>query len=439
MIRKLVSMTILGALLGLTFAACKPTPDYLDRWANREGSEEKFIGYLQDPETSHAVKVRALELLVEQWQYSSSLMRNGEPLTKLEPGERARVVKDAVPGMQKIADESDAMKVRVRDAAYNISKAVEDAEAREALRGIVANWLKNDWEPCRSIGAVPTADLFQMVGPEIGKPIILEEIKTGDYAQIVCTLQSTRGVAWRDSSEEIAVAVRDKWVEGNLPDNTQARVSYLDEFAPLVNHEPIKVWLFSEFSNSETPAVYRNYFVELLASNRSESDIPRYIELLKLENNFRWMAVKALVDIENAAGLDRALNKLPADSDYAYFDGSRRYDGFKRASEVVCKLKRLGEIEDQARDVFEKHLNDENIYTRVISIDCLGTYGDTESIQKLEQLRSGLSRSDNVDVPYWTGQDEPTITLRDLIDESIKEIQTPDEETNDDADKSAEK
>lgn len=428
MIRKLVFLTLLAACLGLSVAACEPTPNYLDRWANREGSEDKFIGYLQSPETSLEVKTRALVLLVEQWQYSSSAMRNGEPLTQLEPDVRAQVVNGAIPGIREIYDESEAMQVRVRDAVYHISKAVDDAEARDGLRAIVRDWLENHWQPCRQVGAVTTSDLFRMLGPTVGNEIILNKIKDGGYEQVVCTLQSTRDVSWRNQSEEIAIAVKDKWVDGGLPDNSQARITFLDEFAPLVNHEPVKVWLFEQFDNNEIDALYRNYFVELLTSNRSENDIPRYVELLKLENNFRWMGVKALVDIENAAGLDRALNNLPVESDYAWFDGARRYDGFRRASNVVCNLKRLGEIEDQIRDVFEQHLDDENIYARVISIDCLGKYGDNESIEKLNAAKRGISRADNVEAPYWVLESEEVLTLHDLIDESITEIQTPDEE-----------
>jgi hypothetical protein len=435
MLRKLVSITVFGALVALTMTACEPTPSYLDRWENRPGSEEKFIGYLQDPETSQEVKVRALELLVKQWQHSSSMMRNGEPLTALEPDQRAEVVKGAMPKLQEFYDQGEATQVRTRDAIYHISKAIEDEEALNELRGLIQQWLEEQWQPCRQVGAVTISDLFRMVGEDAGKPIILSHIEEGGYEEVVCTLQSTASVEWRNQDEDIAVAVKDKWEEGNLPEETQARITFLDEFAPLVNHEPIKVWLFEQLRNEEAKPVYKNYFVELLTNNRTEEDIARYVELLDLEqSNYRWMGVKALVDIENADGLDRALNNLPAESDYAFFDGARRYDGFRRASNVVCGLERLEDIEEQARDVFEKHIEDENIHSRVIAIDCLGKYGDSESVEKLEAAKGNISYRDNVEVPYWTTQDEDDVKLRDLIDTSIEEIQTPDEEEGDESD-----
>ena len=65
------------------FSACEPTPGYLQRWPNTPESEERFKGYLLDSDLTHEVRVKALELLIEQWDYSASMLFNGGTLDEI--------------------------------------------------------------------------------------------------------------------------------------------------------------------------------------------------------------------------------------------------------------------------------------------------------------------------------------------------------------------
>src|SRR5690625_6389486 len=116
---------VVALLSGLLFGTgCTNSPEGLAKWENRPGSEELFIKRLQDPRMSDDTRVRALDLLVKQWRYSSDLMRQGVVAEISEEDGRERIVRKTLPAIQKRYNTDDeTVRVRTRDALYTDRKS----------------------------------------------------------------------------------------------------------------------------------------------------------------------------------------------------------------------------------------------------------------------------------------------------------------------------
>ncbi len=417
--RVLIAVT---TLILLVVAACKPTPGYLERWKNRPGSEDRFADYLKDPKVSHAVHVRALELLVEQWEYSSGIMRGGGPLNEMrDTGERDATIRDAIPEFRRLYESDDVLRVRVRDAVWNIREATENQEIRTGLEDILVDWFTNHWQPCVLVGGVSVSNLFAAVGRQRGEGFIVDKFENGDYNDIICTLQSVGGIEWLKDSDPVVNAFISRWDSGNLPDDAQRRVTLLDEVSGFATNPIMKTWMWSKMQDENEPALHRNIFADLIARHRTDDDFDRYAALLAMENNYRWMGVQGMIQMRNTDGIEAVLAQLPATGEYRYYDGNLRYDGFKRASNTVCGMQRISELGDNTRPVFEAHINDENPHSRALAIHCLARYGSNSSVQRLNAAKAAIPGDQMV--PGWS---QEGTTFHQLIDETIQAIVTPD-------------
>lgn len=432
---------ILAATLMLASVGCEVTPEKLDRWANREGSEEMFIEYLEDPETSYEVKVRAVELLVDQWRYSGPMIRNGA-LDDVPEDTLSSAVDGAMAHFETTFESGERVdQVRVRDAIFYLRPLVTDQEVRQQLDDMIIGWLRNDWasNPCVEVGGVTSGQMLNRLGQEQGEPILNEVLSEGGYEPLMCALNNTENVEWRSESEVLGTTLInrwDSWAEDDLPDATQPRISFLDQLSNFAELEPVRVWLFEKFLDQEINPVYRNYMADLIADTRVEADRERYLPMLNNNDTYRWVAVEALTEMApaNAEGLLLALNNLPsvpenpeeADTvDYAFWNGSRQADGLRSAANAICNLEAVTGQADNVRGPLMENINIENPYARAVLIRCLGTTGNAETIEALTAYKEGLDNTTNLEIPYWSG-DVPTLgrtMMETIIDESITMIQ----------------
>ena len=121
MFRSVLSALALALLAPLVLGACEPTPAYLQRWANTPESEDRFEEYLLDETLSHEVHVKALELLLEQWQYSSSKLVNGGIVRDMRPIAERDATRDAAPASRRSTKRA-ARPRPMRDAAYHMPR-----------------------------------------------------------------------------------------------------------------------------------------------------------------------------------------------------------------------------------------------------------------------------------------------------------------------------
>lgn len=423
MSRSASSALAIALLAAFVSVGCEPTPAYLERWANTPESEEKFAGYLLDESLSHEVHVKALELLIAQWQYSSGMLMNGGILRDMQPiAERDATLRDAAPRLRAIYDEGDASRMRMRDAAFHLRMATDDTSIKDLYNAVVQDWVNNHWDPCEaSGGAVRVADLIEAAGQAAVETKLVEILRESPFDRVICFGREVgTSVPWMLESTAVAEAYVHRWDNGETTDNLQLRFEMLEDMSAYIQVPAMRTWMFAQLTNNELDPVLKNAILDILSDNPSDEDVAGYRELLANETYARWSAVQQILDIQGSDGLRFILDNLPADSQYGFYDGAQRPDGLKSvAQRIVCVMPKLQELGDNARVVFEQHIRSDNNPVRTLAIGCLAFVGDSQTVGRLQELRTELGRR-AVPATSWGAE----ATLQDVIDETIAAIQT---------------
>lgn len=416
-----VPVLLCGALL-LGLAACEPTPSYLQRWANTPDSEEKFAAYLLDPDLSHEVHVKALELLVEQWDYSSGMLFNGGTVKDMpDAAERDATLRDATPRIRALYDQGGAWHYKMRDAAYHLRAATEDASVREGLDAIVVDWVVNHWDPCQANnGVVRVIELLEVAGQAAAETKMAEIVRESPFDRVICFGRETNGgVEWIRSSTAIAEAYTTRWDSGEIGESEQIRFEMIEDMAALHQVEAMRAWMFAKLRDADFEPLFKNAILDVLSNNPSDSDVEGYRTLLANETNARWGAMQQILNARGSDGLAFVLDNLPAEGEYGFYRGEIQADGLRSvANEIVCVMPKLQELGDNARRVFERYVASENLPVRALAIGCLARFGDSQTLGRLTEARAALGRTPPA-APRW-GEGA---TFELVIDEAIAAIQ----------------
>lgn len=417
---------VVALVVGLLFGnGCTNTPEGLSKWENRPGSEELFIKRLQDPRTSDDTRARALELLVKQWRYSSDMVRKGVVSDISEEDGRERIVAQALPKIQEIYQSDDeAVRVSTRDALYTLRRQVTSQENKDAIDASLLEWLKKDWsdEPCKEIGGVRAAGIFNQIGPEDSEAIIANLLNEGDWEKTYCALNNTDQVEWRGDSEEIADAMLSFWERDLVPEDMDNRVIFLDNLFTFAKLPNVRKWAFTKLRDEKIDTNDRGLIVAILARSNVEEDYEKYKEMLDNTDIYRWEAVRAMTKIKGADGLKDALDNLPDDSSagYGHWDGALRRNGHQQAASNICAASQLKDIRKHVLPVLvDQAQNQENVFARSLAIHCIGALGTQEHLDTLAALKS--SQTNAIKVPYWSLEGDPndgTVPLTEIIDQA---------------------
>lgn len=414
----------------LVLSGCTNTPEGLSKWENREGSEELFIKRLQDPKMSDETRARALELLVKQWRYSSDLMRKGAISDISEEDGRERIVAKTFPKLQAIYDTDDeSTRVGTRDAFYTLRRQVTDEENIQRIDNALLEWLKKDWsnEPCKDIGSVRAAGIFNTIGQEGSEDILANLINEGDWEKTYCALNNTEQVEWRSDSEVIADAMLSFWDRGLVPEDANNRVTFLDNLFTFAKLPTVREWAFTKLRDEKISTNDRGIIVAILARTSIEEDYDKYKAMLDNTDIYRWESMRAMTQIKGAEGFEDALNSLPEESTYGFWDGALRRNGHQQAASYICSLKQLKEVRKDVLPVLVKQANEqENVFARTIAIHCLGALGTQSQLDTLAQLKNARDNQ-RVSVPFWSLDGDPndgTVPLSEIIDQAIGNLTT---------------
>lgn len=421
---------VAALLVGLLFASgCTNTPEGLSKWENRPGSEELFIKRLQDPRTREDTRVRALELLVKQWRYSSDLMRKGVVSDIAEEDGREEIVAQALPAIKaQYQSEDEAVRVGTRDALFALRRQITSQENKDAIDDALLDWLKKDWsdEPCKEIGGVRAAGIFNMIGPEDSEAVISNLLNEGDWEKTYCALNNTEQVEWRGESEEIADAMLSFWERDLVPEDMDNRVVFLDNLFTFAKLPTVRKWAFTKLRDEKIDTNDRGLIVAILARSNVEEDYEKYKEMLDNTDIYRWEAVRAMTKIKGAEGLKDALDNLPDDSSagYGHWDGALRRNGHQQAASNICAAKQLQDIRKHVLPVLvDQAQNQENVFARSLAIHCLGALGTQEHLETLQSLKSAQTNA--INVPFWSLEgdaNDGTVPLSEIIDQAISNL-----------------
>lgn len=401
-------------------AACEPTPRYLERWANTPDSEVRFIEYLTDSELSHEVHVTALELLIEQWDYSASSLYNGSVLLQIEDADtRDAILRDATPKIRELYDRGEAWTYKMRDAAYHLRAATSNPDVIALLDAIIDDWIGNHWDPCQmGLGVVQTSELLNVAGVENAQGKIIEVVSEGTFERLLCFGRDVQNLDWLRASDEVAQAYISRWEDGEVSENTQLRFEFFEHMIRFRDTAVMRTWMFQQISGDDMEALYKNAILDALSDDPTDADIDGYITLLSNETYARWSAFQSIIEARGSDGLETVLSNLPATGEYGFYDGAVRPDGLKSVtSNFLCELTKLTELGDNARSVFERHIGDENVNSRLIAIACLAKFGERSTINRLTETRTALGR-EPVPAPGFGAE----ASIQSVIDETIAAI-----------------
>lgn len=428
-----LSFVLAVALLsGMFFSAgCTNSPEGLAKWENRPGSEELFIKRLQDPRMSDDTRVRALDLLVKQWRYSSDFVRKGVVADIDESDGRERIVQKTLPAIQKrYQTDDETIRVSTRDALYTLRRQVTSDENHQAIDDMLLDWLKKDWsnEPCKEIGGVRAAGIFNMLGQERSEDALANLINEGSWEKTYCALNNTEQVEWRSESQEVADAMLSFWDRDLVPEETNNRVLFLDNLFTFAKLPNVRQWAFTKLRDEKISTNDRGIIVAILARSMLEEDYDKYKEMLDNTDIYRWEAVRAMTKIKGADGLKDALDNLPADRDagYGHWDGALRRNGHQQAASNVCAASQLEDIrKDVLRVLVDQATNQENIFARAVAIHCLGALGTEAHLETLASLKSAQTKA--AQIPFWSLDGDPadgTVSLDVIIDQARGNLAT---------------
>lgn len=363
----------------------------------------------------------ALELLIEQWDYSMSLLAGGrafEPIA--DPGVRDALLRDAAPHLRALYERGEMWVPKMRDAAYHLRGVATDAGVRALYDDVLHDWLTNHWEPCRVGGGVlGVGQVVEALGPERSLPTLVPVILESPADRVLCLARDTANVEWIRSSDLMARAWVTRWASGNVPENEQLRFEFLEHMLSTSGAPEMRAWMFARLEDRDTPALYKNAILDAATRNPRVSDLGAFTRLLSVPSYTRWAAMQALVDSGGTQGLEHVLQNLPADGEYRFYDGVLREDGFQSAARnIACAIPKLGELGDNARRVFERYIDSPNVPARVLSVTCLERFGDRQSLARLRAVRSAMGRSAPPAVGFG-----PDATVADVIDRAIAAIE----------------
>ena len=430
------SIILFLSLSILLLSACEPTPAYLERWANREGSEDMFAEHLTNPEVSHEVRVKALELLLEQWGYSSSMLRDGSLLRDIaDVNERDSVMRDVIPHLQELYDMGGSTRNEMRDAAYQLRQGTDNDEISALYEAVLQDWILNQWTNlCEIPSTITIRNIFEAIGEENGAPIIAQNIAEKSWNNLICQAQQIRDITWLSGNDMIATAYTSRWDAGEHPEGEQTTLSFIEEWQYVGRAPAMRSWLFNTLAtNQEITPFVSSLFQYVLLESASENpieDVSNYVTILQTGvTDLRCSAFDQIVKINGSEGLETAISSMSTDANYGHWqdiqregedeltDGERPNDGFALAANLICNLPRLTELDQNTRTVFESHIADENIIARTLSIRCLANFGNTETIALLEAQQTTLGDTP-IQIPYWE------TTLQSLIPEIVTAIRT---------------
>ena len=406
-----------GALVG----GCEPTPAFLEQWANTDGSEERFAGYLRDPSVSHEVRVKALELLIRQWSYSTNMFSGGALLREMpDPAERDAVIRDVLPLITPGLREERGV-ASVREALVALREGTDTAAVQAEIDAALAIYINEIWSPCLVTSGAGSAEaLLNLLPPALVLPRLTSVMRESTPADLDCFVSNINDVAWFATSAEMAQAYVERYNAGTITDHPQARYTFAEYSVEFSGVPAIREFYFTKIAEPTVDPLHLNFMLDALAQNPQPEDRARYVTLLSVPNLIRWTAFDMLIKLGGSEGLEQGLSSLPDSGPFNYYDGEMLPNGFKLAAEnIACNRPRLSELGDYARQAFERHLDDANQNSRALSLVCLKAHGNAQTVTRLTEWVAALGSA-----PVPTPEGFGGISYQELGAEVIQAIQT---------------
>ncbi len=401
---------ILALALGLGLSACKRKPEDLEVWrpSKAKNGLEKLGLWIASPDELMPTRLRAAEILMEEeYAYSVDIA-----LEKCSDADKQAILAHTVPlalGWYKTGDatveayqEARSKQVVGKDGAYFLLKHVTKAEDKEALEGVLIDWLTGDYFTRDQMGKVKLNQIAEMMGSRSAPPLLkaLDDPKNGQ-TQLAQMLRAINDPAVK---KDVALALV-KQAEATLPTiDKDLETALLEE-----DHEAVVPFFVKIVPMEEIDAELRSAAFERVRVIKGKASMPIFLEWVKNGSEIlRWLAIQGIAETQGKAGLGPILASLPLKGTYGEGDP----EGFKGEAERFCsvEVKEMKETEP----VFIQQLESGSWPAKAISMCCLQFVGSAASRPAVEKLKD-----DKTEIPNWGSEVK---TLGDLAAKTLEKL-----------------
>lgn len=397
----------------VAFSSCERTPEDLEAWRNAEGGFEKMVEWAQSPDEPEAVRVRAVQILIEEHQPNElqPLLQGVE-----DPAMRKKLVDGALPTVEKMwktgdfpevdAKESGLAKVAgqtevegAKDAAYFLQPHAEGA-TRERLEAIMAEWMSEDQDIRNQIGVTTIPQLAPRAGDKGIEMMLAWLDETKQPAMVVKKIMAANE---EDKNDKItaalaeAIAKRAEAEHPNLSDQTETAML-------LVPHEKLAPYAKKAILDPESPVDLIDSAMDVYIKALGDRATPLLAQLVTEKKGLlRWVSATRLIEIRGKPGVLAAAKALPLEGD-RYSDDDKH--ALEKESEIFCnfvdtELKEKGV--ESAGDVVANMLSSERWPVQMLGLQCARVTREAGAKEAVEALTK-----DRTVIPHW-GKEKKTI------------------------------
>ncbi|MFW5968561.1 MAG: hypothetical protein ACOCV2_13640 [Persicimonas sp.] len=412
---------LLVSLLLVAGFGCERTPEDLEDWRNAKGGVDKLEGWATSDEEPEDVRIRAIEILVEDNHhnnYRSALEEiDDDKLRQKMVASAADIVEEKweKQDMPEMDDKSEDDETRVKvgqsdsvdakDIAYYLYPHA-DKKTKKVFEDILGEWLSKDWELRDQLGRTTLAQVTPYAGEKGRENLLawLEETPRPDKAAE--TIQKHTG----DKTKEKAAEVIRKRAEDEYPNLSEEMQVALFKY----EHEALTPFLKEIVEDEEASPQLIDRAMNALVRNEDERATPFFSDLVKERTGtLRWVSATRIIEVMGKPGFSNVASSLPVETDAYDTDeeGALTEDVtyFCNMYHTTMEKEEIDSVSDQLK----KGLESSRWPARMLAIQCARKFEASDLKEQIEELTS-----DDQQLPSW---DEPT-TVGDLAEETLEAL-----------------
>lgn len=397
--------------LGLALG-CERKPEDLEQWRNAKGGMEKMQQWAQDAEQPRPVRIRAVEILVEEGRSNAlepTLQGVDEEDLRAEMANASTKIVENMWSAQdfpKLDDDAkkqggvevgESKSVDAKDAAFFLSPFAT-GEAKQKLEAILSEWLKEDWELRNQLGTTTVGQIAERAG-EAGDAGLMAWLKESSQPSQVAEVIKRRGAAAPKEHEELLEKTARVLLERAETDHPELSAS-LQSAVFSFDHDALVPYLERAISDPESSNKTVGAAMDALVRVRGERAAPFFSDLLKTRSGLiRWVAATHVAEILGKPAFSYVSTALPVEMDT--YPGVED-DGLKENTEYFCNMYK-GEMDDMdvssVDDQLSRGLESSRWPARLLALQCAEIFDSSELLDAVKSLEN-----DRQQVPGWGEQ-----------------------------------
>jgi len=402
--------SLMSLLVALGFVwGCERKPEDLEIWRTSEGGYEKLAEWAKSPTEPDAVRVRAIEILIEENQVSDI-----QPLFEAMPdaATRAKFADAIYPLVEKMWTLQDQPslsedvkeqggQVKVGDSKSVVAKDIAffmqpyASSKKTAYEDILGAWMSKDQDLRTQLGATTLGQVM----PRSGKKGLESMLTWLETTAKPATVQRNVMEFAKDDPKimgDLATILVKRANEKHPDVEGELEVALLEN-----GHPNLMPYLEKAINDPAAPNKLKDGFMDAIVRIQGEKATPFFSEVVRNQSGLlRWVAAQRIIELRGKAGILVAANALPLES-AAYSD-----EDLQKESEFLCNFIST-EMKDQGVDSIApeltRGLQSERWPVQVISLRCAEIAKEATVKGDVENLKSSKTS-----LPGW-GDSKMTI------------------------------